>query len=531
MMARRSALAAMFLFLALIFAEAGFQLRDYLDQVLAGKASGGPHAVRVLLIGDSILGLNFKDTAAGALKAELAKAGAFDVVNLSSPANNSNRVRVVIEGYMRTYAPDLVVLMLGKSDAPSSSEVSTSATLDERVTLASRIKLLRLGGLAGQKLRAWYYRMRLGAKILAAEWGGGISAKDEAALKEKFEHLDGLESRKDFPALWNELEDARTSANVYENCNAAATLALLQVRLGKGASGAEYLEEAVRCTQHLEDGKLVPGWLLSRLDALVGSAFKEAGDLPGAEVYFRKAIAATPEFSRSYSDLGWMYYNGENCALAIAPLEQALLKGTHWGRSIYALYRCYLQQQKFSEGAAFFKRLAKTSGQAPLLSLLAGLLETQTSGPSAKSPLPFKTGPANRDEYLAALWVFNRTHRPDLANALYRRLDTLNLGAGAVNQPLYREIVEHVRASGARILVLQYPNDRADEFYDGLKREVSGLETLSLRAVLLERLKSDPAKPNVSDFFESDFEHLSAGGAALLGREIAARAAAMMEAK
>jgi Tfp pilus assembly protein PilF len=509
----------LFFALSVAFLEAGLQLRTLIDEEFSPRFLPAIAKKNVLLIGDSILGLNEKNTAAGYIQKEvMEKSPGVSVVNLCFPANNSNRVVILINEYLEKYKPGAVVLLLGKSDSPS---VDTTDPEPKPNFLFTHFKVLRLSWLLQQKMWSVYHRTRFGASLLLSRLAP-FSAPNSVDLHAEFSTLEELESTKNFGDYDAELNRLHESGSFAEACNASATLALLKIRMGKGALSESYLREAEACMETLESKKPQYNWLMARLGSLIGSTYKEIGDQDKAEYFFRQAVVAMPEFGRTYSDLGWMYYNTDNCASAIAPLEKALEIGDHWTTSITALYRCYMRQSKFEEGAKYFKTLAMNSSNAELLLKLAHILEKQKTSNFSQQIIGFEKTPTNREDYMAALWMYERFDRPDPANALFKDLDRFGFANLQLNHHLYEEIAKRILEQNVSLILLQYPNNSDDEFFHQLAGSDKRIHLVNIHSLLRAEVgvKKDHQTKNVFDFFDPDFEHLSDEGARLTAKEI-----------
>lgn len=502
--------------LSVICLEAGLQTRSWLDDWISNSLLKSDSKNSILLIGDSILGLGSEHTPSGYIAKEIAtRSASLSVVNLCAPANNTNRVTLLIDDYLEKYKPKVVVLLLGKSDAPTAnSRITANAKTEE--TLTSKIKVFRLSWLIEQKLKATFARASFGYQLFLSSFRRDDGPR-ESDLNAEFAELDRLDTQKDYSAVSAKLETMHESGSFAEACYSSAYSAQLQVRMGKREEARIPLAEASRCLQSMQDAK--SQWFAARISSLIGATYKDMGDIENAKLFFQKAIQAMPEYSRAYSDMGWMYFNNEDCVSAIDPLEKSLRIGEHWPTAISALYKCYLRESKFEHGARFFRELAQTSRFAGRLEDLAAILERDAAADFSKADLEISENPMSREQYFAALWLHARLKQPAEALRLYRRLDEFQFSHAPLNRQAFSEIVRRLSDQNVTTVILQYPNSSAIPWLDEFTIDPR-VHIVSLREIILSHLQ-DGGRPTLFDLFQSDFEHFSDEGAQIAGHAIA----------
>ena len=143
------------LLLAVFFLGLGF--RSFLDRKTKQVTSASSGQFRILLIGDSVLGLLNQD---GSIARELAKElenmrSGFSVESVSVPGNMSARVLESIHQTLDVHKPQLVVLMLGNSDWILPNVRLPASWISKAVRVVTPLGLEKPMIFAGHQLQIW----------------------------------------------------------------------------------------------------------------------------------------------------------------------------------------------------------------------------------------------------------------------------------------------------------------------------------------------------------------------------------------
>lgn len=226
-------------------------------------------------------------------------------------------------------------------------------------------------------------------------------------------------------------------------------------------------------------------------------------------------------------DLAWMYFGTHRFAKAMEEFENQLPASPYDERAMRALYQCYLLTDSLPRGIQYFEDLGKkdrpNSGLAAGFALTLKRIWERKIGEASQKTVDeliehLKSKGGSRERFRAMLWLKKTEGDFDGFSELLRH-QSWDQSEPLRNETIYnlRKIVEMIRRSGARVVLLQYPTDVL---------EVLRLETMDvapspslwgIREAILELNSNEEIMSSI----DSDIEHLTPTGARYVGEKLA----------
>jgi tetratricopeptide (TPR) repeat protein len=497
---QKIALIVFALFLAAAILEAGLRLGGFVFVSL--QESSNLHAIkskgafRILCLGESTTARQYPLYLEEALNQS--RAGIkFSVIDKGVPWITTSIIVTQLESNLKTYAPDMVVVMMGINDR--GGHIPYESVSVSRIALFLR------------SFRTYHLIRLLGLHIAskADALGSHSPARDQAVPAE--------ESLKKAIAL-----DPK-------NDRACVELGLLYSKEGKFPQAEESLKKAIERNPQNDRAYFELGWLY-RYQNQISRSQDQSGEAVQrrffqAEESLKKAIELNPKNDRAYMELGSLYANQNKLLQAEAAFKKAIEVAPRNSTTYVTLGLFYMLQDKFTPAEESLKKAIELNPKNDRAYTELGLLYKKEGRPSQAEGL-FKKAmelkPKNERAYGALVALYEETNRPALAREYAAKVNGIRTGyyapATAYN---YRRLKEILAQRGVRLTCVQYPMRSIQSLKNIFQDDNNGIVFVDNEKLFKDAVKQDGYEVYFKDMFAGDFGHCTEKGNLLLAKNIA----------
>lgn len=539
-MIRRIFSIFIFVLAALVTLEAALWVRSWNNfwKDAHIKAGSGPR--RVLVIGDSITGNDGEVSYVTYMKERLqgsSSGRAFEVINLSRPANLTSWVKVNLPKYLKEYSPEFVVLMIGKPDQNHVDQIQVSPFFQ----ILQNSRLLRLLSVKAIEVQLPFQAVRATLfggisqgtlnSLVEDEENDEITASEKeplAKVKQLIKMAETLEKNTDLKGAYERYSFAfdvlKKSLLLDQYPEMAASIfckkaEISAVQNDMKTSSLELAHAKKYISKSERNG--VETKTLSELNIQLGIAHGARKEFKQAESAHQNAIRLAPQLPKAHIQLAWLYFQLGDWASSRNEFAKGLRIAPNYERGIRALSQTSVFDGHFLEGKKILLEILPRSSQKSLILLqIAGLDNLMGNKEEALLRLEQarSQSPESRTIYLGELWFFRELGHHDKVEKLFREMKLeWNSPLTRITAQNYQQIVQLVLEASAHPIAVQYPSERVEPLEVILSKFTDRVQVLSTREMLLKTSSGD----SVSRYFADDFQHLSSEGARIVGHGLA----------
>ncbi|HPT38724.1 MAG TPA: tetratricopeptide repeat protein [Candidatus Omnitrophota bacterium] len=412
---------------------------------------------RILCLGESTTAGQFP----GALEEILNQRNTgikFSVIDKGVIGTNTTAILLNLEQNLKSYKPDMVIIMAGGNDAG----ISYYQDIPEAA--------------AGIFRHCRTYRfMRLVYMHIVQKFKNPPAT----GLKNKIPQGNVLPpDPKIDPEQAAKTLDRIIKLNPQED-NAYVRLGRLLRDQGKFPEAEDLFKKAMELNPNNDDACFELGRLL-----------RDQHKFPQAEDLFKKTLEINPRNDNAYSELGWNYMYQGKLPQAEALLKQALELNPQNNYVYFKLGWLYVNQGKLPQAEALFKKAVEID-------------------------------PQNDNAYRAILALSEKTNQDKSAQEytdIVRQLKLWFYNPTTVNN--YRKLKEILDRRGVKLVCMQYPMRDVEPLKRIFKND-TGVIFVDNEKIFKEALRQSSYKEYFRDMFAGDFGHCTDKGNRLLATNIA----------